>query len=77
MRDARKKGGENCVPVLSFTIFCKSIILLLLLDAGSLVNHEGVPVRGHGATPDTATLARSQRFVEEILCQGGTFMMVR
>lgn len=71
MLDARKKGGENCVPVLH--VFCKSIILLLLLDAES----PGVPVRGHGATPDTATLARSQRFVEEILCQGGTFMMVR
>ena len=78
MLDARKKGGENCVPVLSFTIFCKSIILLLL-DASyqSGESPPGVPVRGHGATPDTATLARSQRFVEEILCQGGTFMMVR
>ena len=38
MLDARKKGGENCVPVLH--VSCKSIILLLLLDAGSLVNHQ-------------------------------------
>ena len=33
-----KKEGK--IVSLSFTIFCKSIILLLLLDAGSLVNHQ-------------------------------------
>lgn len=53
--------------------FASPILLLLLLDASYQSGESpGVPVRGHGATPDTATLARSQRFVEEILCQGGT-----